>query len=456
MINKKITTGVFIILLSLLFSICIFASDPCQHLNAPENSDCSVSVVCVDCGKELHKATKHSFRTTNIVPNEKGAIYGLTRYSACQNDGCSVTTTEEQSVFVKQIGYSAGGTSITASYAIDFEILSDYANGIKASFEYGYVAGSKLYIGDQFPLTQNGKPLDYVSKTKINNYFNDVYDFNLIGLDRKHLDVEFLLAIYVIFNNQAYYFQGSEVITAPDQFKYVTFNGLKQDDEGFGNFDFSETEESADRLKQQNNSKNNYNIGSSYDDGTLTKFESTANSLSLGSLLLSFPNSSNFMTHYLSGTGENFTLNLDAFFKNEIALANRNDDINNVLTACEAIASLDSTISFYQTTQSLHHNLEGDWKYCLGSYFTSIKVENLTITYNAYGEKFYSATITYIVKDFYNWNENDHGKVFSLISPHELHQLHKAGMAKEFLTYGEKTYTLKWADGIRAEELNLQ
>lgn len=454
MIHKKLFGLLLVLSLSILLAIGVGASDACTHTNAIDDGDCTTEVFCPDCNEVVKNKTSHSYYTKEIVPNENGVQFGLTRHSACANDGCLATLVKTQDKYVDLIGYSAGGTTLTATYGIDFDMLTSYAKENDIYFDFGLVAGSKFYVGEYLPLDKNGKPIEYVSKVPVAPFFNDIYDFNIVGLLPTHMETEFMVAVYLILDDNTYYFQGNDIITTADKLEFVSFNSVRSEREGFDNFDYVETEQSNDRNKQQNASKNDYNTGSSYTQDQLNKIDGTAEMLSLGSAVLSYPNSSIFMSHFLAGTGNNFNLDVDTFLKNEIARKNRNDDINKALTACEAMAQIDQSLSFNQASESLFHNLEGDWKYCLGSYFTSIKIENLTISYEG-GVKYYSADVTYIIQDFYNWDENDYSKVFGLVSPHELHQLHKAGMAKEFLTYGEKTYSLKWAEGIRVEELGI-
>ena len=94
-----------------------------------------------------------------------------------------------------------------------------------------------------------------------------------------------------------------------------------------------------------------------------------------------------------------------------------------------------------------------NWQYSLGSYFDDVDVINLTVT-EVDGVKVYSADIKYIVTDFYNWDTNDYNKFKDLISPHQLHELHKAGKAREFMSYGEITYSnITWTEGQLVTEI---
>ena len=64
------------------------------------------------------------------------------------------------------------------------------------------------------------------------------------------------------------------------------------------------------------------------------------------------------------------------------------------------------------------------------------------------------ADIKYIVTDFYNWDTNDYNEFKGIVSPHDLHELHKAGKAKEFMSYGEITYSsITWTEGQAVDQI---
>lgn len=229
----------------------------------------------------------------------------------------------------------------------------------------------------------------------------------------------------------------------------------KEDDEEkveapkeFGNFTtLHETEESRDRNKQINSSKADYNTGTLLSKSELDSIEQGAETIASGFVAMVYPNGSKFMAHFLENTGENYDLDLDKFFNDSVAKENRNNDVTEAMRAIEALSPYGDSIVIYRKEENIHHNLTGDWKFSVGSYFTSIKVEKVAKIGNIY-----SATITYSVIDYYNWDSNDTEEVPLVgVSPAELHQLHKAGMAKEFLTYGEKTYRISWITGATAE-----
>ncbi len=220
----------------------------------------------------------------------------------------------------------------------------------------------------------------------------------------------------------------------------------------FGEFSSAihKTFASADRQRQMSMSRKAYNAGSSYSQSQINAIVSNAKLIKSGGEMLGYKNASGFIDHFLEGTGENYIINMSAFLSDTTANLNRRNSLGDALRACEALACKGQSINVFQKLEIVHHNLTGDWKFALGSYFSSIEVQNLTFD----GEK-YSATFIYKVTDYYNWDSDDSNSVFSgiagaltgNISPKDLHQLHRVGKAKEFLSVGEISYSVEWTKG---------
>lgn len=222
----------------------------------------------------------------------------------------------------------------------------------------------------------------------------------------------------------------------------------------YGNFTtLHKTVPSNDRLKQMRNSKAVFNTGSKYTPDELKNTKLQA--IIISSAKIFFPNASDFMDHYLNGAGENYELDVENFLEDKTAKENMLKDLNAALRAAENMAVDGEKITIYQNEESLYHNLTGDWKYSVGSYFASVELYDVKET-TFLGVACYTAKFKYVVQDFYNWDENDTNNVsITSVSPADLHQLHVNGDAQEFLTYGEEEYQIKWAKGAEAASLNL-
>jgi len=58
----------------------------------------------------------------------------------------------------------------------------------------------------------------------------------------------------------------------------------------------------------------------------------------------------------------------------------------------------------------------------------------------------YTMTMEYYMRDFYDWDPND-PKMSPIVSPAQMHDLHCAGMAKEFEVEGQMVVTVSWSQG---------
>ena len=227
-----------------------------------------------------------------------------------------------------------------------------------------------------------------------------------------------------------------------------------------GNFSSAITRvgSSDDRMRQMAWSNTIYGKGaaSGYDSTKLNSIKSSANLIAMGGALVNYKNASAFMSHYLANSGEDYIIDMNEFLSDENALSTRDSELNKALRACEVLAVQGEKINVYQKEEIVHHNLQGDWHYAIGSYFTAIEVTDLTTT-----GKVYTATFTYKITDFYNWDEGISSAVFSgmlatltkNVSPKDFAQLHRDGQAKDFLSKGEISYTVSWAEGQTVSEI---
>ena len=235
----------------------------------------------------------------------------------------------------------------------------------------------------------------------------------------------------------------------------ITDDDLCDDEEKIDTYEnfttLSGTVASYDRLKQMKLSSEDFNTGSAYTKEELTKVQMQAKLIS--SAVLLYPHAAKMMKHYLDGTGENFELDVEDFLKNAVAKENMLSDVNCAIRAAEQIACPKEETTIYQIEESIHHNLTGDWKYSLGSYFASVELYDVEVK-SLLGVTYYSAKMRYVVQDFYNWDKNDTGNVsITSVSPSDLHQLHVNGDAQEFLTYGYAEYEIKWVKGVDSSEI---
>ncbi len=381
-------------------------------------------------------------------------------------------------------GYSVNelGGSICAEYDVNVKALKSYEEATGISLEFGVVVTRVGNLVDGKPFDENGNTVgvdgDKVYKADLSTLENTLITLILHGLDTNQYDEKIVMCLYVNDGSSIKYITGEASSETPDA---VSYNSVLEDLESGNTPDGEEpdapvvppvdpdpdetrltevtiggityaidgvTEPAWDRIRQMNNSEADYDIGSS---ASMSTIKGKANLIIIGGSILGMPKAAELMSHYLKNTGANYNLDVAKFMSDDSgAKSSRNKAINNALRAAEQLAVEGEFITIGQLTEG--HPMQNslatqNWQYALGSYFDDVDVINLTVT-EENGVKTYTADIKYIVVDFYNWDTNDYSKFKQIVSPHDLHELHRGGVAKEFLTYGEATYSsITWTEG---------
>ena len=221
-----------------------------------------------------------------------------------------------------------------------------------------------------------------------------------------------------------------------------------------------------DRQRQMNNSKADYNTGTSHTESQINQTKSDTNLITNFITSLAYPNASSFMKHYLKGTGADYEIKMTSsgFFKSSYTKEHRITRITQAMRAAEALAVEGGSVDIYQQGEIVNafpNTTEGkldDWYLSVGSYFTCINMLGVTVNVAQDGTKTYSATVEYNVVDFYNWDPNNPYRQFKdlLPSPQDLHELHKAGIAQEFISSGVVKYSITWTEGQNADKITLK
>lgn len=404
----------------------------------------------------------------------EGKTYTSIKYADYTQNGvaefvcpsCSVTS-EVVSPLVVFKGYSTSSdfTGMCVGYSLNskaFKIIKETGTNI----EVGIVAASKALLGDNMPLdSETAEPYDLSSynaeviKAKLDDVSFTAADMKIDGFDGTNLYAQLYLSAYVFDENGVKYILSNSQSDSISAITCLEATGNTEVTIANG-YTFSlikETKDADDRIKQMNNSASIYNKGSSASTLKLYGYSTIASGIVVGGGALGYDNAKNFLSHYLSNKGTQYTIDMDSFLNDEesnyFALNVRNKDINRALRAAEQLAIEGMSLNMNQCMEQVNHGLTGDWKYSVGSYFSRVNMNNLTVS-EENGVKTYSATVKYTVTDFYNWDEGDGNKVFDLISPYQLAQLHRAGMAKEFLSVGEITYQITWTEGQTADQIS--
>ncbi|MBR2025320.1 MAG: hypothetical protein IKA02_05890, partial [Clostridia bacterium] len=363
---------------------------------------------------------------------------------------CSLTSMElAPLITLKGFSLSENDEKLCIGYTINNEAVQSLKS-INDKFQIGMVAGAKKYLGDKAPLdSKTSNPVDLsaynasVLKAEVTNGEYSAVDLKLEGFDLASSFEELYLSAYVYDGSAVKYVMTSTKDTPKNvslvSVKYseaVTIDGVS-----FSLFQPDSTI-AWDRQRQMNNSKADFNTGSNQTQSELDSTISDTKLITNGFTTLLYPNGSSYMKHYLTASGADYTINMSSsgFFKSSDTKAHRTTRITQAMRAAEALAVEGGKVNVYQKTEQVNHfsSSTDDWRLSVGSYFTCINMLDVTVTVGADGTKTYSAKVEYNVADFYNWETNDYNRQLKdiLPSPHDLHELHKAGLAQEFVSKG--------------------
>ena len=380
---------------------------------------------------------------------------------------CPDCTATEMSIspLLYQSGYSVSekGGQLCTTYNVNADAMSALKK-LNASFEAGIVVASKNLLGDKLPLdAKTAAPIDLsaygatVIKVSVeNNKFSSI-DLRLNDFTPDKYYQQLYMSAYVFDGSQVKYVQNSTNASAITSVCYLQATGnTEYVDKENPKYQYSlvkETKDADHRVGQMQSSAATYNKGA--EDGVsswdLLKYQGAATTIVLGGSIAGYTQAKNYLSHYLGGSGKQYTVDMDAFLKDSVALSVRNKDINRALRAAEHLAIEGAKVNMNQCEEQVNNVLSGDWYYAMGGYFSRINMTDLTCN-EENGVKTYSTTLKYTVIDFYNWGTSG-DKIFGLISQWQLLQLHKAGKAQDFLSYGEVSYTITWTEGQTVDQI---
>lgn len=372
--------------------------------------------------------------------------------------------------YLRGYAINEAGGSICVEYDVNLEALEAYKAQAGEGFEYGVVFSLESNLVNGKPLDKDGLAVgEKVYKAKLSDLENSLITLIVHGIEEEQYAETIVMCLYIIDGEGVKYITGDETTSEPEVVSYDVVKEIIENPKPnepvtppapptptitevkVGDITYAidaVTEPAWDRIKQQNSSIAEYNMGSSSD---LSSIRAKANIIALGGWLINLPAASSLMSHYLDNTGTQYNIDIAEFMSDDSgAKSNRNKAINNALRAAEQLAVEGLTLNIGQLTEG--HPMQGslatqNWQYSLGSYFDDVDITNLTVTV-VNGVKTYTADITYIVTDFYNWDTNDYNKFKKIVSPHDLHELHRGGVAQEFMSYGEITYkSVTWTEG---------
>ena len=186
--------------------------------------------------KESNPALGHSFDKDNITGVSYNSYLENGFYtSKCLRclEGTAAEEVETANPLFKFLGYSTpedGSYGIVVSYMVDCKAIAEYEALTGKKLSYGIVAGAKQNLGDNNPLDKDGNAVTLdkgaVIKAEVGKEYS-AYDFKLTGLGENQLDLELVMATYVVIddgeNVSVVYLQGTQLASGLGA---ISYNGI--------------------------------------------------------------------------------------------------------------------------------------------------------------------------------------------------------------------------------------
>lgn len=385
---------------------------------------------------------------------------------------CAVTEKTVEPLF-KLNGYSVPtkDSELCVGYTVNSEIAKELKK-LNKDFDFGLVVAAKSGLGGEMPLNNaTAEPFsEKCIKLSLLGITTDAVDFRLTDFDISTILEPLYFTAYSYDGNQVKY-----ISTKTQDTPIEVAQALIQRSEDFviNRHSFSvfkpESTIAGDRQKQMNASKADYNTTPTNTPEELQATINGTKTITNWFTALAYPNGSSYMKHFLGASGKdyiisNMTSSGSGFFNNSYTKEHRTIRITEAMRAAEALAVEGGKINVYQEVEQVNAFPNdtvaklNDWRVSVGSYFTCINMYDVTVTTGANGVKTYSAKVEYNVADFYNWDSgpnHDYEQFGGLLpSANDLHQLHVAGLAQEFVSRGTVTYNITWTEGQNADQIS--
>lgn len=207
--------------------VCVYNDGVHGEINAVNSCVGSCSI----CGEVIVNHIENDNMSVSITHTNYG-VAG-TKTIACNNSGCSYSTSEATSALVVCLGYSSpedGGNSIAIGFSFNKNAISEYEKISKKSFKFGVFAVLKDKLGANDILDENGSLTCLGVKAGV-----DIADYASVELKISGFDTDEqkLLKLAIGMYSEASYEENTEYsyiqagsIAEGEKYSFVSYNDI--------------------------------------------------------------------------------------------------------------------------------------------------------------------------------------------------------------------------------------
>ena len=184
-----------------------------QHSASEDDYDCTTSLLCANCGKELAKS-QDSHNIVKVCAYANGFLNVGVCESKCQNAGCNyVEQSKEADALFTCLGYSIptdGREGLVISFTLNQEAIDEYTSITGKTFKFGAFAAAETKIGTQDVVTADGQVAENTISADITDYGVAAFDLVVLGFSEEYRDLGFAMGAYVIGGDTVSYMQAGK------------------------------------------------------------------------------------------------------------------------------------------------------------------------------------------------------------------------------------------------------
>ena len=202
-----------------------------QHLAGEDDFDCTTSLLCVNCGKEL-ASSQDSHNIVTDCTYAKGFLNKGVYEIKCQNSGCNyVEQSKELEALFTCLGYSApenGEGGISIKYTVNSAAIEEYTKATGIELSYGLFATTKQAIGNADIFDGEGNTINGAIALDITKADFAFLSLKMVGFDTEESKkVDFAIGAYVVttengLKKYSYLQQGTPA--AGEKYAYIKYN----------------------------------------------------------------------------------------------------------------------------------------------------------------------------------------------------------------------------------------
>ena len=205
-----------------------------QHSANEDDYDCTTSLLCANCGKELAKSQdSHNIVTACAYAN--GFLNVGVYESKCQNAGCNyVEQSKELDALFTCRGYSVpenGNGGITIGYAVNYDAIEYYEQLTGKTVRYGVFAVLKDRLGSNDIFDAEGKTADGVISADLSASKFTVFQLKIVGFKDEQKDIKLAMGAYVAVskdNDTTYSYMQYGDVAEGEKYAFASYNDVLQ------------------------------------------------------------------------------------------------------------------------------------------------------------------------------------------------------------------------------------